>query len=253
MSLDETWRTWLMTGTRRPPIDRRRVRGAHKGLKRMLVEGMTNGGDRTHSWTRFSGAMVRQAVDDGVRMLPPDQNQLIKLAYFGGLSNAEIAQRLGTNISSVERGLKQAVAAVSEYVERGHLAGRRAVYALVVFLCGRSLTDSGHAVKAAALVAVATVLVAGPAAPSSLTPVDGGPVPAVVSSEPGPLIKTIVEPAPNAGLTTTSAPAVPVALPVASPATLPIPVRAPALPLPLPVPLPLPLPSVPALHGLLGA
>ena len=147
--MNDTWRTWLMTGTRRPPIDARRVRGAHKGLKRMLVEGMSNGGDRSHSWTRFSGAMVRQAVDDGVRMLPPQQRELIKLAYFGGLSNAEIAQRMGINISSVERGLKQAVAAVSEYVERGRAAGRRAVYALVLFFCGRSLADSDHVVKAA--------------------------------------------------------------------------------------------------------
>src|SRR3979409_1898165 len=116
MSLEDTWRTWLLTGTRRPHIDRSRGRGAHKGLKRMLVEGTSSGGDRPHSWARFSGAMVRQAVDDGVRMLPPHKNQLIKLAYFGGLSNAEIAWRMGINISSVERGLKQAVAAVSEYV-----------------------------------------------------------------------------------------------------------------------------------------
>jgi len=35
-----SWRTWLMTGTRQGPVYRRRVRGAHKGLKRMLVEGM---------------------------------------------------------------------------------------------------------------------------------------------------------------------------------------------------------------------
>ena len=129
MSLDETWRTWLITGTRRPPIDRRRVRGAHKGLKRMLVEGISNGGDRPHSWTRFSGAMVRQAVDDGVRTLPSHQKQLIKLAYCGGLSNAEIARRMGINVSSVERGLQQAVTKVSEYVARGREAGRRAIYA----------------------------------------------------------------------------------------------------------------------------
>jgi len=245
LSVNDTWRTWLMTGTRRPPIDARRVRGAHKGLKRMLVEGMSNGGDRSHSWTRFSGAMVRQAVDDGVRMLPPQQRELIKLAYFGGLSNAEIAQRMGINISSVERGLKQAVAAVSEYVERGRAAGRRAVYALVLFFCGRSLADSDHVVKAAALVAVATVLVAMPAAPPPLAPVERGNVPGVLSVEPPPLIHSIAAPAPGAVIQTTTAPEVQVSLPV----TLPIQVKATALPLPLP----LPLPSVPLLHGLLGA
>jgi predicted DNA-binding protein (UPF0251 family) len=209
----------------------------------MLVEGMSNGGDRSHSWTRFSGAMVRQAVDDGVRMLPPQQNELIKLAYFGGLSNAEIAQRMGINISSVERGLKQAVAAVSEYVERGRAAGRRAVYALVLFFCGRSLADSDHVVKAAALVAVAAVFVAMPAAPPQLAPVERGNVPVVLSVEPPQLIQSIAAPAPSVVIQTTTAPEVLVSLPV----TLPIQVKATALPLPLP------LPSVPLLHGLLGA
>jgi predicted DNA-binding protein (UPF0251 family) len=206
----------------------------------MLVEGMSNGGDRPHSWTRFSGAMVRQAVDDGVRMLPPQQKELIKLAYFGGLSNAEIAQRMGINISSVERGLKQAVAAVSEYVERGRAAGRRAVYALVLFFCGRSLAGSDHAVKAAALVAVASVFVAVPAAPPS-APVERGNVPVVLSVEPPPLIHAIAAPASSVVIQTTTSPEVQVTLPV----TLPIQVKATALPLPLP--------SVPLLHGLLGA
>jgi hypothetical protein len=213
----------------------------------MLVEGTSNGGDRPHSWARFSGAMVRQAVDDGVRMLPPHQKQLIKLAYFGGLSNAEIAWRMGINISSVERGLKQAVAAVSDYVERGRDTGRRAVYAFVLFFCGRSLADSDHAVKAAALVAVATVFVAMPAAPPGLTPVERETIPRVAPVEPPQPIHTIAEQAPSAGIPTTSAPEVREALPV----TLPIPLKAPALNLPLP--LPLPLPPVPLPHGLLGA
>lgn len=29
----DSWRSWLMTGVRRGPVARRRVRGAHKGLK----------------------------------------------------------------------------------------------------------------------------------------------------------------------------------------------------------------------------
>src|SRR5437879_8296618 len=77
-----SWRNGLMTGIRQEPIYRRRVRGAHKGLKRMLVEGMADNGDKSHAWKRFSGAMVRQAVDEAVSSLPPRQKQLIKLAYF---------------------------------------------------------------------------------------------------------------------------------------------------------------------------
>ena len=54
----DSWRTWVMTGTRRAPIDRRRIRGAHKGLKKMLVEGMSNGGDRPQYWNNFSGVLA---------------------------------------------------------------------------------------------------------------------------------------------------------------------------------------------------
>src|ERR1700694_4353137 len=140
----DSWRTWLMTGMRREPIDRRRVRGAHKGLKRMLVEGMSNGGDRPQSWKSFSGAMVRQAVDEAVSTLPPRQKQLIKLAYFGGFSNRQIAQGMGVTVSSVERGLRQAISRVSEYVERGRAAGRRAVYGLAMFFSGRWVREAAR-------------------------------------------------------------------------------------------------------------
>lgn len=184
-AMDDSWRTWLMTGARRPPIDHRRVRGANKGLKKMLVEGMGNGSEGPRSWLKFSGAMVRQAVDDGVRALPPQQKQLIKLAYFGGLTNAEIAERLGLPISSVERGLRQAIARVSEYVERGRAAGRKALYALLLFFFfyGRSAADalnpaptSEGLVRVAAMAAVAAtagaVLFAQPASPARLAPVE---------------------------------------------------------------------------------
>ncbi len=128
-----------MTGIRQEPIYRRRVRGAHKGLKRMLVEGMADGDDKSRTWTRFSGAMVRQAVDEAVSSLPPREKQLLKLAYFSDLTNREIAQGLGITLSSVERGLRDAIARVSEYVERGKGAGRKAIYAIGLFLAGRQV------------------------------------------------------------------------------------------------------------------
>ena len=139
-----------MTGIRQEPIFRRRVRGAHKGLKRLLVEGMADNGDKAHTWKRFSGAMVRQAVDEAVSTLPPRQKQLIKLAYFSDLTNREIAQGLGITLSSVERGLREAITRVSDYVERGKGAGRKAIYAIGLFLAGRQLIKVGVVVVATA-------------------------------------------------------------------------------------------------------
>jgi len=90
----DSWRTWLLTGIRKRPFDRRRVRGAHKGLKKMLVEG-TPPNDGTLPWNDFSSAMVRQSVDEALNTLPAGHKQAVKLAYFGGLTNEEIAAQLG--------------------------------------------------------------------------------------------------------------------------------------------------------------
>src|ERR1700682_4923439 len=139
-----SWRQWLMTGARREPTARRRVQGAHKELKRLLVEDMNGGGDRAHNWKSFSDAMARQAVEEAVGSLPPRQKQLIKLAYFSDLSNREIAQGLGITASSVERGLRQAIARVSVYVEQGRAAGRRLIYGLALLLGGRWVTETAH-------------------------------------------------------------------------------------------------------------
>lgn len=190
-SARDSWRNWLMTGMRQGPIYRRRVRGAHKGLKRMLVEGMSDGGDEGRRWKRFSGAMVRQAVDEAMSSLPPRQKQLIKLAYFSDLTNREIAQGLGITLSSVERGLREAIARVSEYVERGKGAGRKAIYAIGLFLGGRWLRDTvqnsgpstGQLVGAGVLIVAAatagTVIVAQPAPAPQPAQIESASIPAI--------------------------------------------------------------------------
>src|SRR6202048_373395 len=190
----DSWRSWLMTGMRQGPIYRRRVRGAHKGLKRMLIEGMSDGGDDAHAWKRFSGAMVRQAVDEAVSSLPPRQKQLIKLAYFSDLTNREIAQGLGITLSSVERGLREAIARISEHAERGRPAGRRVIYALAVFLGGRWLSQAHVATGASApqwvkvgtlmlaTAAAGAVLATHPASPAPRAHIDQANVPVVVSA-----------------------------------------------------------------------
>src|SRR5713226_5616592 len=137
----DSWRTWLMSGLRRPPFDRRRLRGAHKGLKKMLIEGTTNASEQPQPWNDFSSAMVRQAVDEALNALPSGHKQAVKLAYFGGLTNEEIAQRLGVPEGAVRRRLKDALAAVSAHVERGQAAGRKVIYGLATWTVGRWIAD----------------------------------------------------------------------------------------------------------------
>ena len=136
----ESWRTWLLTGKSGVVSDRRRLRGSHRGLKQMLVDG--TGHEMPPSWKHFSGAMVRLAINDALNALPKDQTHAVWLAYFGGLSNSEIARRLGISVGAVERRLKLAFEYLSEYVEHGRTAGRRAVFAVLGFLSLRRLGDS---------------------------------------------------------------------------------------------------------------
>lgn len=177
----DSWRTWVMTGARKAPIDRRRLRGDHRGLKKMLVEGI-NGGEHPQPWKDFSGAMIRQSVDEAVNSLPPEQKQVVKLAYFGGLSNQEIASRLGISVAGVHRRLREALATVSSYVERGQTAGRRGFYSIGAWIAARSFLDhahrasgpgTDHVVQAATAVAVGVVaaaaLMSTPASPAALS------------------------------------------------------------------------------------
>jgi hypothetical protein len=231
-----------MTGTRRGPIFRRRVRGAHQGLKRMLVEGMTSGDDEDRRWKRFSGAMVRQAVDEAVSSLPPRQKQLIKLAYFSDLTNREIAQGLGVTLSSVERGLREAISRVSDYVERGKGAGRKAIYAIGLFLAGRHFVRAGAVVVATA--AAGAVVSMQPAAPAHLAPFERASVPAITSGQPyAELQHRVVNVSQRAIAHSVSVGGVQVETPS---------IDVPALTLPISVKLP-PLPVPPIHQGLLGA
>jgi len=163
----DSWRSWLMTGSRGTSADRRRVRGAHRGLKKILTEGMANGGEHGQPWKDFSGAMVRQAVNEALHQLPPDHEQVVKLAYFGGLSNREIAQHLGLSVGGVQRRLRQALARVSEHIEHGRAGGRRAFIALMGWLAARQLM---HAFKLATVTVAVSVIAIQPAPPAVQSP-----------------------------------------------------------------------------------
>src|SRR5216683_1602451 len=224
---NDTWRTWLMTGVRRDRVDRRRMRGANKGLKKMPLEGMDNGDDRPHAWKDFSGAMIRHAVDEAIRALPHDDKQVVKLAYFGGYSNREIALWVGMTEGTVQRRLRRALTAISEHIQHGRTQVRHAMYALTIWLSGRLLQDSAHhAVQAAVVMSAAVIIVAQPPATAShAQPAQSHP------NVPAPMVP--LAPSSTAPAVRGDVPAVdlPVRLPVAVPVlpTPPVKVNLPAL------------------------
>jgi Sigma-70, region 4 len=240
-SLDDLWRTWLVTGVRRQPGDRRRIRGAHAGLKRMLIEGMHVSGEKPYTWRDFSDAMVRQSVGEAMRSIPAADAELVKLAFFGGLSNRDIAQRARTTEAGVERRLRRALDFISEHVQHGRGLGAKLLGSVVACLGGRwlagqvpQLAPAGLAV--AALIAVSQPAPAGsgdqaPAHPSApAARALGAPPPALAGSVPhGPAPAGMVLGRPDARLPSVGVAVPPVVEP--PPVTLPpVAVKPPSVP-----------------------
>ena len=74
----------------------------------------------------------KQAVDEALHDLPPQHNQVVKLALFAGITNREIPQELGLNVSEVRRVLRSSLASVRAHLERGRSKGRHAIQDLAM-------------------------------------------------------------------------------------------------------------------------
>src|SRR2546430_3624133 len=229
-------RTRLMTGASRATVDPRRMRGANKGLKKILIEGMTPADDQPHRWKDFSGAMVRHAVDEAMRTLPAEDKHVVKLAYFGGCSNREIARHVGLTEVTVQRRLRRALGAISEFIQHGHALRRRALYALTVWLSGRWLSDSlQHIAQTATVAAAAAIIVSQPAPQPVAVQRDGQPSQSTSNSP-----ATLSAPMPSPTAQSVVPAAKEVVLPAIQPPALSLPVQAPPLPVKVePPPLPI--------------
>ena len=269
-----SWRSWLSSGTRRAPIDRRRARGAEAQLKKILIEGINNGGERPEPWQNFSSAMARQAINEAINELPSQHKQVVKLAYFGGLTNSQIAQQMGLTVSGVRRRLRESLAIVSTYVGRGRDIGRRAVHGLVLWFyfrfgagAQRTRGPAMDQVLQAGTVAVMTVAAAALLVTQDTVPGHAtqprnapavtatGPAGSSVLSVQGKILTTVTSPvSPTgsvAGVAVPAAPAVPaIALP-SLPVDVQVPVKLPVnvpvhLPVRLHIRLPIELQAIPA-------
>lgn len=93
-------RAWLMSIVHHRAIDRLRGRGS-RPLTTHLDDALPIA-DTADVWAevsrRLTGTEVRQALD----ALPSEQRESIELAYFGGLSQSEIAGRLNLPLGTVK-------------------------------------------------------------------------------------------------------------------------------------------------------
>jgi RNA polymerase sigma-70 factor (ECF subfamily) len=89
--------TWLLTLVHRRAVDL--VRREERRRAEPLPEGEPSGAETADE---AELAAQRQTIRDALRRLPPEQREAIELAYYGGYTQSELAERLGQPLGTIK-------------------------------------------------------------------------------------------------------------------------------------------------------
>jgi RNA polymerase sigma-70 factor, ECF subfamily len=93
-------RTWLCTIVHNRALDRLRGR---RGRSRLDVSMEAAPGLAVpDSWEQVAEGLTRDAVRRALDQLPQEQRETVDLAYYGGLSQTEISQRMEVPLGTVK-------------------------------------------------------------------------------------------------------------------------------------------------------
>jgi RNA polymerase sigma-70 factor (ECF subfamily) len=92
--------SWVLSWVRNGAIDRLRRREALQRATLHSISHAPPGHDDSHG--HEASAEDKERLKQAVASLPADQRQVIELAYFEGLSQTQIAQRLGEPLGTVK-------------------------------------------------------------------------------------------------------------------------------------------------------
>ena len=111
-------RTWLVTAVRNRAIDQLRGRPARERRELALREDFR--APAAGPEEQASASLEREAVRAGLAGLPIEQRQAVLLAYFGGYTQAEIAELTAVPLSTVKGRMRLALEKLGAYLkERG--------------------------------------------------------------------------------------------------------------------------------------
>jgi RNA polymerase sigma factor (sigma-70 family) len=91
--------TWLLTFVHRRAVDlvRREDRRRADSLPE-VAEQAASGSAEEDAWLRFE----RERVQAALKQLPDQQREALELAYYGGFSQTELAERLGQPVGTIK-------------------------------------------------------------------------------------------------------------------------------------------------------
>ncbi|MBA2759980.1 MAG: sigma-70 family RNA polymerase sigma factor [Chloroflexia bacterium] len=94
-------RGWMMTIVHHRAIDLHRRHGRHEAQAVSLDDHLELR-SRADVWEDVSRTLTQEAMRDAMDTLPEDQRRTIELAYFGGLSQTEIAKQENMPLGTVK-------------------------------------------------------------------------------------------------------------------------------------------------------
>ena len=101
-------RTWLLAIARNAAIDWRRTRGRRAERERPL-DALTDTSDPSAD-ALLERIALRGRVRGALAALPPEQREVVVLAFYGGLTQTEIASRTGAPLGTVKGRARLAMA-----------------------------------------------------------------------------------------------------------------------------------------------
>src|SRR5436853_4002986 len=91
--------TWLLTLVHRRAVDL--VRREDRRRAEPLTDGVdapSSGSAEDDAWLRFE----RERVQSALKQLPDQQREALELAYYGGFTQSELAERLGQPVGTIK-------------------------------------------------------------------------------------------------------------------------------------------------------
>lgn len=92
---------WLMSITRNAAIDRQRGRFRHQQGE-VDLEDVSWRLATPDVWDTVAGSLERERVREAMAELPPEQRETLELAYWGGMTQQEIAAATSTPVGTVK-------------------------------------------------------------------------------------------------------------------------------------------------------
>jgi RNA polymerase sigma-70 factor, ECF subfamily len=110
-------RSWLLTSVRNRSIDSLRGRSGSHRQEVELAGDVASTRPSQDPWQAVEAALQGDAVREALLTLPPEQRQVIELAYFGGYSGREIGEMIRAPLSTVKGRMRLALEKLHSYLQ----------------------------------------------------------------------------------------------------------------------------------------